>query len=114
QYRRRIRSVRVTIPCVAGPFSAVAAKLTLTGSRMRMTPSDAPDASLFMARPRNQSIATSSAKGDAGLFVFDYQGVRTLPCEGAGAADSDWRIELPRELRMFDYATITDVILTVA
>ncbi|EDZ46529.1 Putative peptidoglycan binding domain protein [Rhodobacterales bacterium Y4I] len=114
QFRRRIRSVRVTIPCVVGPYTPVAAKLTLTGSRMRMAPSLEPEASRFLARPRNQSITTSTAKSDAGLLTFAYEGPETLPFEGAGAADSDWRIELPSELRVFDYSTITDVILTVA
>jgi hypothetical protein len=36
-----------------------------------------------------------------------------LPFEGYGAVDSDWRIELPRSLRQFDYTTISDVELQI-
>jgi len=59
-----------------------------------------------------KSIATSSGQNDAGMFEFNFRDERYLPFEGAGAI-SDWQIELSteKELRQFDYSTISDVIL---
>jgi Tc toxin complex TcA C-terminal TcB-binding domain len=57
-----------------------------------------------------QSIVTSSAQNDSGLFELNFRDERYLPFEGAGAISS-WRIELPREFHQFDYDTISDVIL---
>ena len=42
-----------------------------------------------------QSIATSHAQNDSGLFELNFRDERYLPFEGAGAV-SEWRIELPR------------------
>jgi hypothetical protein len=57
-----------------------------------------------------QSIVTSSAQNDSGLFEPSLRDERYLPFEGAGAI-SEWRLELPNEYRQFDYDTISDVIL---
>ena len=56
------------------------------------------------------SIVTSSAREDGGLFELNLRDERYLPFEGAGAI-SDWRLELPSEFRQFDYGTVSDVIL---
>ena len=56
------------------------------------------------------SIATSKAQLDAGVFEFSFRDERYMPFEGAGAI-SDWSLSLPKTLRVFDYATISDVIL---
>ena len=37
-YRRKIKSVRLTIPCVTGPYTNVSATLTLLGSQLRNEP----------------------------------------------------------------------------
>lgn len=113
QYKRRIRSVRCTIPCVTGPYSNVSAKLTLTGSRMRTEPQAGSEHVMLVPEQRNASIVVSSANADAGLFELNFNDERYLPFEGAGAI-SDWQLELPARLRPFDYDTITDVILHVS
>ena len=59
-----------------------------------------------------QSVATSSGQNDSGLFEPNLRDERYLPFEGAGVI-SDWRVELPKEFRQFDYDTISDVILHV-
>ena len=59
-----------------------------------------------------QSIATSTAQTDSGLFELNFHDERYLPFEGAGAV-STWRLELPARFRQFDYDTISDVILHV-
>jgi hypothetical protein len=121
-YFRRIKAVRVTIPCVTGPHTSVSAKLTLLSSAMRKESAADPDAYSYQGfdDPRFvhdpigiQSIATSSAQGDAGLFELNFRDERYLPFEGAGAI-SRWRLELPTALRQFDYNTISDVVLQLS
>jgi hypothetical protein len=57
-----------------------------------------------------QSIATSSAQNDSGMFEFNFRDERYLPFEGAGAI-STWTLELPSAYAQFDRESITDVIL---
>jgi hypothetical protein len=107
-YMRRIKSVSLTIPCVTGPYTTVNCTLTLLGNKVRM------QANLEDNFNENfgaiQSIATSSANNDSGLFQLNFRDDRYLPFEGAGAI-SDWRLELPKQFRQFDYNTISDVII---
>lgn len=109
QYKRRMKSARLTIPCVTGPYANVSAKLTLTGSRIR------PEAQLNseqigVPHQQNTSVATSTANNDSGVFELNFRDERYVPFEGAGAV-SDWLLELPFVFRPFDYDTISDVIL---
>ncbi len=64
-------------------------------------------------RRRSVAIATSSARGDSGVFEFSFRDERYMPFEGAGAV-SLWQVSLPSEYRPFDYATISDVVLHLA
>lgn len=106
-YRRRLRSVRVTIPAVAGPYINVMATLSMTDSEMRYeTGQDLRDA----PRPRVDSITTSSARNDAGAFELNFRGEKYMPFEGSGAV-SEWSLSLPTAVKMFDYNTMSDVIL---
>jgi hypothetical protein len=57
-----------------------------------------------------QSIATSHAQNDSGLFELNFRDDRYLPFEGAGAI-SRWRIEMDKELAAFDFNSISDVVL---
>jgi len=57
-----------------------------------------------------QSVATSNAQNDSGLFELNFRDERYLPFEYTGAI-STWRLELPAGLRLFDYNTIADVII---
>jgi hypothetical protein len=112
QYRRLLKSARLTIPCVVGPYVNVAAKLQLLGSQVRRTPelgANLSDVPLTMVH----SVATSNAQNDSGLFELNFRDERYLPFEGAGAVNSSWSLELPSQLRMFDYASISDVIITL-
>lgn len=119
-YFRRIKTVSLTIPCVAGPYASVSAKLSIVGNRYRKSKAGSP----YVETPAGgdprfaynvgsiQSIATSQGQSDSGLFQLDFKDERYLPFEGQGAISS-WRIDLPSKLRQFDYQTITDVVLTV-
>lgn len=110
-YDRRIRSIQLTMPCVAGPYAPVTGTLTLTGSRRR--PQAGLAAELLEDVATGQpSISLSSGRDDGGVFELSLQDDRYLPFEGLGAI-SDWKLQLPEKLRLFNYRTISDVILTV-
>ncbi|MBZ5505156.1 MAG: DUF2934 domain-containing protein [Acidobacteriia bacterium] len=119
-YFRRIKSVSLSIPCVVGPYMSVSATLTLLSSRIRRSASLAPAANGVYDNSANltddysqvQSIATSSAQNDSGIFELNFRDERYLPFEGVGAI-SHWRLQLPQEFRLFDYGTISDVILHI-
>jgi hypothetical protein len=57
-----------------------------------------------------ESIVTSSANSDSGMFDTNLGDARLLPFEGFGAV-STWKLELPAAFRQFDYDTISDLIL---
>jgi hypothetical protein len=122
-YRRRMKMVGVTIPCVTGPYTGVHCKLQLLKNSFRQNTDLAPG---YERRPTDETsgsddrfiddrrvleaIVTSTGQNDAGLFEPVMRDERYLPFEGAGAI-STWRLELPTQFRTFDYSTISDVIL---
>ncbi len=126
-YFRRIKSVSLSIPCIAGPYTTVSCSLRLLKNSVRINTSmneegnyeHANDQGIFIDDDRFRSsnipvkaIATSTAQRDSGLFELNFRDERYLPFEGAGAI-SEWKIELTAdsELRQFDYANISDVIM---
>jgi len=125
QYFRRLKSVSVSLPCIAGPFTSVSAKLSLLNNRYRKNtnvlgnnsdnyPEDIAtgDNRFVSNRGSIQSIATSNAQNDSGVFELNFRDERYLPFENTGAISS-WSLELPSEVRQFDYNTISDVIVHV-
>src|SRR5262249_18358690 len=60
-----------------------------------------------------QTIVTSSAQADSGLFEANLRDERNLPFSTAGVADSQWQLSLPADLRQFDFDTITDAIVHI-
>ncbi len=125
-YFRRIKSVAVTIPCVAGPYASVNCTLTLLKSSIRRSATlfgdiyvreDAEDDRFCDYFGSVQLIVTSSAQNDSGLFETNLRDERYLPFENAGVI-SEWQLELPadpskKEPAQFDYNTICDVILYI-
>ena len=126
-YFRRIKSVSISMPCIAGPYTSVCAKLSLISNKYRKSTAKAQVASSPKEEYEEiignddrfaynigsiQSIATSSAQNDSGMFELNFRDERYLPFEGTGAISS-WRLELPTEVRQFDYNTISDVIVHV-
>lgn len=135
-YFRRIKSVSLSIPCIAGPYTTVNCSLRLLNNHTRINTSMSAESGIYehendeglwsdddRFRTSNvpvTSIATSSGQNDAGMFEFNFRDERYLPFEGAGVI-SDWLIELGganfeadddnEVLRQFDYSTISDVIL---
>jgi len=125
-YFRRIKTVAVSIPCVTGPYASVNCTLTLLRSSIRKTPilrgesyrrEDAEDDRFSDYFGSLQSIVTSSAQNDSGLFETNLRDERYLPFENSGVI-SEWQLELPAnpskgDPAQFDYDTISDVILHI-
>jgi len=125
-YFRRIKNVAVSIPCVAGPFTSVNCTLTLLKSSIRTTATvgdedyartDGEDSRFSDYFGSLQSIVTSSAQNDSGLFETNLRDERYLPFENSGVI-SEWQLQLPAnpsvgEPAQFDYDTISDVILHI-
>ncbi|MCP4398170.1 MAG: hypothetical protein GY801_12845 [bacterium] len=126
-YFRRIKSVSLSIPCIAGPYTTVNCSLRLLKNTIRINTSMNNEGNYehnndegvwiddMRFRSSNvpvKSIATSSGQNDAGMFELNFRDERYLPFEGAGAI-SEWKIELTtdKDLRQFDYATISDIII---
>jgi hypothetical protein len=119
-YFRRVKSVSVSLPCIAGPYTSVSAKLSLIKNQYRKNTAPGTE---YPEKPGSderftynvgtiQSIAASNSQNDSGMFELSFRDERYLPFEGTGAVSS-WSLELPTELRQFDYNTISDVIIHV-
>jgi hypothetical protein len=120
-YFRRIKSVAVTLPCVAGPYTSVNCTLTLQKSSIRISTDPSPKYARQGSDDKRfndyygtvQSIVTSSAQADSGLFETNLKDERYLPFEGSGVAGSQWQLSLPSDVRQFDFDTITDLVVHV-
>ena len=121
-HMRRLRTVALSLPAVTGPYTTVAATLSLQRSSIRRDPglldgrytrAGSGDARFLDFPGALESVVTSSAVRDAGLFETAGRDDRRLPFEGAGAI-SVWQLSLPTDLRTFDYATISDAVLHIS
>jgi hypothetical protein len=120
-YMRRIKSVALSVPSTAGADNSVFCTLSLLRSTVRKSPipKDGEYARQGTEDDRFvdyigpvQSIVTSGASRDAGMFETNLSDDRFLPFEGGGA-ESTWKLDLPKDYPAFDYATISDVILHI-
>jgi hypothetical protein len=129
-YFRRIKSVSISIPCIAGPYTTINCSLRLVKNSVRIntamndsgTYEHNHDEGVWTDDDRFResnvpvkAIATSTAQRDSGMFELNFRDERYLPFEGAGAI-SDWKIELTQDadLRLFDYSTISDIIMHIS
>lgn len=119
-YMRRIKSVALSIPAIAGPYTGVNCTLTMTHNSVRLSPiageeyanTGSGDTRFKAYHSSTKSIVTSSGQNDSGLFEVNLRDERYLPFEGMGAI-SKWSLKLPETVRQFNYNTITDVILHI-
>lgn len=120
-YMRRIKTVALSLPSVVGPYTGVHCTLSLLKSSLRTSPllkdgayerQGTEDDRFVDSFGSIQSIVTSGGNNDSGMFETNLEDERFLPFEGAGA-ESTWSLELPRDLRSFDYMTIADAILHI-
>lgn len=120
-YLRRIKSISISIPCIAGPYTTIPATLTLNSHSIRndnsvtgaALPTPLPTTTITTIND-NESIAISSSQNDSGVFELNFRDERYVPFEGKGAI-SNWTLSLMGEasLRQFDYDTISDVIIHI-
>jgi hypothetical protein len=122
---RRIKIVSLSTPSVTAPYTTVNCTLTLLLSSVRpgnmllggkYTRQD-EDPRFIDISGAIQSIVTSSAQNNSGLFETNLRDERYLPFENSGV-DSEWQLELPanpsqNDPTQFDYSTIADVILHI-
>ncbi len=125
-YCRKIKSIKITIPAVVGPYENIHASLQQTSNKIVMKPDI--NAVKFLlgeastSRPENstlrenwqpnQEIAVSRGDQDSGLFELNFNDERYLPFEGTGAI-SNWKLNLPESTNRFDTSTISDVIIQI-
>jgi hypothetical protein len=133
---RRIKSISLTLPCVASSYTTISCTLRLLKNSLRINtakgedgyPRNTDDRGLPADDPRfvetnvpAQAMAASNAQNDSGVFELSFRDERYLPFEGAGAI-SEWSLELfsdpssndfGKPLRQFDYGTLSDAILHV-
>jgi hypothetical protein len=119
-YKRRIKSVSISMPCVTGPYTNINGTLRLLENKFRNSSiavgkADYPEKTEETDERFNgyiipiSAIAASSAQNDSGMFELNFKDERYLPFEGAGVI-SKWRLELPN-FRQFDYDTISDALI---
>jgi hypothetical protein len=119
---RRIKTVSISIPAVAGPYTSINATLTLLANETRVSSAlrrgkyevdlENDDERFVGDFAAIQAIATSSGLNDSGMFELNFRDERYLPFEGAGAVGR-WRIDLDPDCNRFDLETISDVVLHV-
>ena len=124
-YMRRIKTISVTMPTSEKSGSSMNATLRLLEHRYRIRPTASSGQDYLLKSVdddrfrTNQTpitaIAVSENADDSGVFEYaldfsNYQ--RYVPFEGAGLI-SKWHIDLPTAVKVFDYSTITDVILRI-
>ncbi|WSG73670.1 hypothetical protein U8P80_20005 [Rhizobium beringeri] len=119
-YCRRIKNVAISALCATGPYQNVNSKLTLLSDAVRVSPDVNPEyqeQAVLDGDPRivrryaaHQSIVTTSAQNDTGLFETSLRDERYLPFEGAGLI-SRWRIEIDPAGNQFNSDSLTDVVL---
>lgn len=110
-YMRKIKSVSLSIPCIAGPYTTIASKLSLTQSFLQKDPLVS---ALEVNKVATKAIATSTGQNDAGMFELNFRDERYIPFENAGAI-SIWQLDMMADkgLRQFNYETISDVLVQV-
>jgi hypothetical protein len=118
-YFRRIKSVAVSIPCVVGTYTSVNCRLTLLKSSIRIN--TLPGENGYARNGANdsrfsdffgsvQSVVTSTGQSNSGLFETNLHDERKLPFEWSGVV-SQLRLDIPADVRQFDFNTVADVIL---
>jgi hypothetical protein len=116
-YRRRIKSVSITVPCGADEYTNVNCQLTLLNSKVRVSNLAGADYNAdehFVEQTgTGESIATTNCLFDNGVFHLQYNDERFLPFEASGAI-SRWDVHMPGLQNQFDFSTMSDFVLHIS
>lgn len=119
-FRRRIKTLSVSIPGLVSPYHNVHATLTQTANRVVLQPdlkavqfllglAEQVDANKIEHNVRaHQSITISLGQGDSGLFQVDLNDPLLLPFEQTGAV-SNWQLSMPPSNNPINLSAVTDV-----
>jgi hypothetical protein len=123
-FRRRLRSVSMSVQLGASPYAPIHATITLLRSSERTNDSvaggyvrardaegawaDDPRFADVVGAP--ESIVTSGTHEDFGLFEPQLSDPHRLPFDRRGVI-SRWRLELPATFSQVDYVNTADVVL---
>lgn len=122
QYKRRIKSLKVSIPALVGPYQNIHATLTQTANRVILQPDlnavkfllgddvEVAEGVIEHNARAYQRISLSQGQGDTGVFDPDPNDPLYLPFEQTGAVSS-WRLSMPMTTNAIDFDAISDVIL---
>jgi hypothetical protein len=135
-YFRRIKSISISIPCVAGPYITINATLRLLNNSIRINTARGDngyehnsdnglltdDDRFAETKTPFVAIATSSAQNDSGMFELNFRDERYLPFEGAGVM-SKWKLELNGkylqddnsvlDISQYDFNSVSDIIVHI-
>ncbi|MEJ2248159.1 MAG: neuraminidase-like domain-containing protein [Candidatus Lokiarchaeota archaeon] len=122
-YMRRIKTISLTIPCNKPSYNNINCKLSMTRNTIRIK-DGVPGEGKYLSTGDGdlrfvdnfaalQSIVTSQANNDSGLFQLNFSDERYLPFEGAGV-DSSWLLEMPIQSNDIDFASISDALITIS
>ena len=124
QYKRRIKSVKVSIPALVGPYQNIHATLTQTANRVVLKPDlnavkfllgddiEVSEGTIEHNARAFQKISLSQGQGDSGVFEPNSNDPLYLPFEQTGVISS-WRLSMPRANNPIDFNGISDVILEI-
>ncbi len=121
-YLRRVKSVSLSAQLQTQRPTNLNCTLTLLSNRLRTDagasgsygPAQDGEDARFLNNPVPvQTIATSRASGDAGLFELKFDDVRYLPFEGAGAI-SKWRLVMQQSDNALHVARFDDVVVSLS
>ncbi|MCC7297532.1 MAG: hypothetical protein IT244_04300, partial [Bacteroidia bacterium] len=103
---------------IVGPYTSVNAKLIHVESKYRKNNDPAPqyteqpDDERFVKYLNSDVVAISHAQNDSGVFELNFRDEKYMPFEGMGAV-SKWELELPTEVKQFDYNSISDILVHI-
>lgn len=111
-YQRLIRQARVSVVALVPPSRGIRATLSTSGISRVVTDSSSGVFGEVLLRRDSNVISFTTPVDATGVFSTDLQSDMLLPFESSGV-DTVWQLSLPPAANPFDFATISDVLLTL-
>jgi hypothetical protein len=110
-YQRLIRQVSVSVVALVPPSRGIRATLTSSGISQVIAANNGAFSQVTLRRDP-ETIPFTSPLNATGVFQVDLQPDMLLPFEGSGV-DTSWELSLPPAANPFDFASISDVLVTI-